>query len=140
VPSSNNPLSDEAHKERLAKIKAIKEANAEKGIVSPDYAALSAAAMNRLTTSPEFTSKYKAWLEYIALNFWGPAGKADSRRSSLKRLRRSRPRTRSSRSTESNIVQSIALYFGQRAHRKNDGDTSVDRRWASRQQWSHLPS
>ena len=77
MPSSNNPLSDEAHKERLAKIKAIKEANTKKGIVSPDYAALSAAAMNRLTTSPEFTAKYKAWLERIGPELWGPVGKAD---------------------------------------------------------------
>jgi hypothetical protein len=77
VPSSNNPLSDEAHKERLAKIKAIKEANAKKGIVSPDYAALSAESMNSLTMSPAFTTKYKAWLEYIGPTFWGPVGKAD---------------------------------------------------------------
>ena len=77
MPSSNSPLSDEAHEERLAKIKAIKEANAKKGIVSPDYAALSAAAMNRLTTSPEFTAKYKAWLEYLGPKFWSKTAKAD---------------------------------------------------------------
>jgi hypothetical protein len=77
MPLPNDPLSDEAHKERLAKIKAIKEANAKKGIVSPDYAALSAAAMNRHTTSPEFTAKYKAWLERIGPELWGPVGKVD---------------------------------------------------------------
>jgi hypothetical protein len=33
--------------------------------------------MNRLTTSPEFTAKYKAWLEYIGPELWGPVGKAD---------------------------------------------------------------
>jgi hypothetical protein len=35
VRSSNDPLSDKAHKELLAKIKALKAANAKKGIVSP---------------------------------------------------------------------------------------------------------
>ena len=47
------------------------------GVVSPDYAAMSAAAMNRHTTSPEFTARYKAWLERIGPELWGPVGKAD---------------------------------------------------------------
>jgi hypothetical protein len=45
--------------------------------VEPDYAALSVVAINKHTTSPEFTAKYKAWLEYIGPQFWGPVGKAD---------------------------------------------------------------
>ena len=34
-------------------------------------------AMNRHTTSPEFTARYKAWLERIGPELWGPVGKAD---------------------------------------------------------------
>ena len=33
--------------------------------------------MNTLTISPEFTAKYKAWLDYIGPELWGPVGKAD---------------------------------------------------------------
>jgi hypothetical protein len=33
--------------------------------------------MNRLMTSLEFTAKYKAWLERIDPELWGPVGKAD---------------------------------------------------------------
>jgi hypothetical protein len=33
--------------------------------------------MNRLTTSPEFTAKYKAWLEYIGPKLWSKTAKAD---------------------------------------------------------------
>jgi hypothetical protein len=33
--------------------------------------------MNRLTTSPEFTAKYKAWLEYVGPELWSPVAKAD---------------------------------------------------------------
>ena len=28
-------------------------------------------------TSPKFTAKYKAWLEYIGPKFWSPVAKAD---------------------------------------------------------------
>jgi hypothetical protein len=79
MPSSNkpDPLSDEAWVERLGKIKALEDAKAKKGIVSPDYAALSAAAMNRHTTSPEFTARYKKWLEYLGPDLLTPLAKAD---------------------------------------------------------------
>jgi hypothetical protein len=42
-----------------------------------DWGQLSVEAMNRHTTSPEFTAKYKAWLEYIGPELWGPVGDAD---------------------------------------------------------------
>jgi hypothetical protein len=42
-----------------------------------DWCQLSVDAMNRHTTSPEFTAKYKAWLEKIGPELWGPVGKAD---------------------------------------------------------------
>ena len=42
-----------------------------------DWGQKSAEAMNRHTTSPEFTARYKAWLEKIGPELWGPVGKAD---------------------------------------------------------------
>jgi hypothetical protein len=38
---------------------------------------LSVDAINKHTTSPEFTAKYKKWLERIGPELWGPVGKAD---------------------------------------------------------------
>jgi hypothetical protein len=35
------------------------------GKSKPDYPALSPAAINKHTTTPEFTAKYKAWLESL---------------------------------------------------------------------------
>jgi len=42
-----------------------------------DWCQLSVDAMNRHTTSPEFAARYKAWLEKIGPELWGPVGKAD---------------------------------------------------------------
>ena len=49
----------------------------DKNVEAVDWAQKSAEAMNRHTTGPEFTAKYKAWLEKIGPELWGPVGKAD---------------------------------------------------------------
>jgi hypothetical protein len=42
-----------------------------------DWCQLSVDAMNRHTTSPEFTARYKAWLEYLGPKFWSKTAKVD---------------------------------------------------------------
>jgi hypothetical protein len=42
-----------------------------------DWCQLSVDAMNRHTTSPEFTARNKKWLEYIGPELWTPTAKAD---------------------------------------------------------------
>jgi hypothetical protein len=51
--------------------------NNDKNVEPVDWAQKSAEAMNRHTTSPKFTARYKAWLERIGPELWGPVGKAD---------------------------------------------------------------
>jgi hypothetical protein len=51
--------------------------NKDKNIEPVDWGQKSAEAMNRLTTSPEFTAKYKAWLERIGPELWSKTAKAD---------------------------------------------------------------
>jgi hypothetical protein len=42
-----------------------------------DWGQLSVEAMNRHTTSPEFTARYKKGLEYIGPELWSKTAKAD---------------------------------------------------------------
>ena len=44
---------------------------------SVDWGLLSVEAMNRHTTSPEFTARYKAWLERIGPELWSTTAMAD---------------------------------------------------------------
>ena len=76
MASSNDSLSDSRTRNGWPRSRPSRGQRQE-GIVSPDYAALSAKAMNGHTTSLEFTARYKAWLEYIGPKFWGPVVKAD---------------------------------------------------------------
>jgi hypothetical protein len=42
-----------------------------------DLGKLTVEALNRATTSPEFTARYKAWLDFLGPKLWTPAAKAD---------------------------------------------------------------
>ena len=44
---------------------------------APDYGQLTVDALNRHTTTPEFTARYKAWLELIGPELWTPVAKAN---------------------------------------------------------------
>jgi transposase len=72
MPSSDKHMTDDEHEALLAKIEANKAKHKAENPdrVELDYAALSAAAMNRHTTSPEFTARYKKWLRG-----WAPKGR-----------------------------------------------------------------
>jgi hypothetical protein len=77
MPISMKPMTDNEWKERRAKMKVLKDAKAKAGIEDIDYAKLSADALNKYTTSPEFTARYKKWLEYIGPELWSKTAKAD---------------------------------------------------------------
>jgi hypothetical protein len=79
MPSSDKHITDGEHEALLAKIEANKGKHKAENPdrVELDYAALSAAAMNRHTTSPEFTARYKKWLEYLDPDLLTPLAKAD---------------------------------------------------------------
>jgi hypothetical protein len=49
----------------------------DKNVEAVDWAQKSAEAMNRHTASPEFTAKYKAWLERIGPELLSKTAKAD---------------------------------------------------------------
>jgi hypothetical protein len=42
-----------------------------------DLGKLAVEAMNRATTNPEFTARYKAWLDFLGPKLWTPVAKAD---------------------------------------------------------------
>jgi hypothetical protein len=42
-----------------------------------DLGKLAVEALNRATTSPEFTARYKAWLDFLGPKLWTPVAKAD---------------------------------------------------------------
>jgi hypothetical protein len=42
-----------------------------------DWGKLNVEALNRATSDPVFSAKYKAWLEYLGPNLWTPVAKAD---------------------------------------------------------------
>jgi hypothetical protein len=42
-----------------------------------DLGKLTVEALNRATTSPEFTARYKAWLDFLGPKSWTPVAKAD---------------------------------------------------------------
>jgi hypothetical protein len=75
MPNAPSNAADENPEKDQAKLAGNEEKNSDGQ--SPDYAALSVEAINRHTTSPEFTAKYKAWLEYLGPEHWTPVAKAD---------------------------------------------------------------
>ena len=60
----------------LARLRENKERLRQQGY-KPIDPQVFADALNRATSTPEFTARYKAWLEYLGPSGWTPVARAD---------------------------------------------------------------
>ncbi len=74
---TTNDQPDDDLAETAKRLKAIEEANRKKGIPKVDYGKLTVEALNRHTSSPEFTARYKKWLMSMPYETLTPVAKAD---------------------------------------------------------------